>query len=46
MDRAKYEAMRTVLLAVLPKAVSDAMKVADAIDALRPNFDQALFPGG
>ena len=45
VDRAKYEAMRTALLAVLPK-VSPGLTVAEAKDKLLPLLPEALFPGG
>ncbi len=45
VDRAKYEAMKTALLAVLPQG-SPGLTVADAKDALKPNLPQNLFPGG
>lgn len=45
LDRAKYEAMKSALLPVLPDA-PPGMKVADAKAALLPNLDQNLFPEG
>ena len=45
LDRAKYEAMRTALLPVLPE-VPPGLKVAEAKAALLPHLDQTLFPGG
>lgn len=45
VDRAKYEAMRKALLAVLPK-VSPGLTVAEAKDKLLPLLPEALFPGG
>jgi hypothetical protein len=45
VDRAKYEAMRDALLAVLP-ASSPGLTVAEAKEALLPCLPQELFPGG
>lgn len=45
LDRAKYEAMRKALLAVLPRK-APGMPVADAKAALLPKLPEALFPGG
>jgi hypothetical protein len=45
VDRAKYEAMRDALLAVLPKA-SPGLTVAEAKAALLPRIPDTLFPGG
>jgi hypothetical protein len=45
VDRAKYEAMRDALLAVLPKG-GPGLTVAQARDALLPKLPGALFPGG
>lgn len=45
VDRAKYEAMRAALLAVLPKT-SPGLTVAEAKTALLPKLPEALFPGG
>jgi hypothetical protein len=45
VDRAKYEAMRDALLAVLP-ASAPGLKVADAKAALLPHLPDDLFPGG
>lgn len=45
LDRARYEAMRDALLAVLP-AEAPGMKVADAKAALLPALPHNLFPGG
>lgn len=45
LDRAKYEAMRTALLSVLP-AEAPGMKVPDARASLLPHLPAALFPGG
>lgn len=45
VDRAKYEAMRRALMAVLPDR-SPGMTVADAKEALLPNLPDALFPQG
>ncbi len=45
VDRAKYEAMRKALMAVLP-APPGALTVAEAKAALLPHLDPVLFPGG
>jgi hypothetical protein len=45
VDRAKYEAMRDALLAVLPRS-SPGLTVTDAKAALLPRLPDALFPGG
>lgn len=45
VDRAKYEAMKSALMLVLPSE-APGMKVADAHEALKPHLDQELFPGG
>lgn len=45
VDRAKYEAMRAALLAILP-AGAPGLTVADARAALLPHLSEALFPGG
>jgi len=45
VDRAKYEAMRKALLAVLPKH-SPGLTVAEAKAKLLPLIPEALFPGG
>jgi hypothetical protein len=45
VDRAKYEAMRDALLAVLPKS-SPGLTVAEAKAALLPRLTESLFPGG
>ena len=45
VDRAKYAAMKTALLKVLP-ADPPGMTVKDAKAALLPHLDQTLFPGG
>lgn len=45
VDRAKYEAMRDALLAVLPTE-APGMTVAEAKAALLPKLPEALFPGG
>lgn len=44
-DRAKYEAMRESLLAVLPDE-APGLTVPDAREALLPLLPDALFPGG
>ena len=44
-DRAKYEAMRDALLAVLP-AEAPGLTVPDAREALMPLLPDDLFPGG
>lgn len=45
LDRVKYEAMRSALMAVLPEG-TPAMKVADAKAALLPLLPEAQFPQG
>ena len=45
VDRVKYEAMRTALLAVVPSA-SPGVTVADAKTRLLPLLPNALYPGG
>ncbi len=45
VDRTKYMAMRTALIAVLPRAPR-AMTVAEAKEAVLPRLPDALFPGG
>ncbi len=45
VDRAKYEAMKRALMAVLPTE-APGMKVAEAQEALKADLDQDLFPGG
>jgi hypothetical protein len=45
VDRAKYEAMRESLLAVLPEE-APGLLVAEAKSALLPGLPEALFPGG
>lgn len=45
VDRAKYEAMRSALLAVLPKT-PPGLSVAEAKAALLPLLPQAHFPEG
>lgn len=45
VDRAKYEAMRQALLAVLPDG-PPGMTVAEAQGALLAHLDATLFPGG
>ncbi|MGO4335782.1 hypothetical protein AB4037_12795 [Labrys sp. KB_33_2] len=45
VDKAKYEAMKTALLAVLPET-SPGLTVAEAKQHLLPLLSQALFPGG
>ena len=45
VNRAKYEAMRDALLAVLPDT-PPGLKVPDAKAALLPLLPDALFPGG
>lgn len=45
VDRVRYEAMRTALLAVLP-ASAPGLTVAQAKEALLPLLPQDLFPGG
>ena len=45
VDRAKYEAMRAALLAVLP-AAPPGLTPAEAQRALAPHLPADLFPGG
>jgi hypothetical protein len=45
VNRAKYEAMRTALLAILPDS-GPGLKVPDAKAALLPLLPNALFPEG
>ncbi len=45
VDRAKYVAMKTALLAVLPLG-APGLTVATAKDALKPALPDDLFPGG
>ena len=45
LDRAKYEAMRDALLAVLP-VEAPGIKVPEAKAALLPKLPEELFPGG
>jgi len=45
VNRAKYEAMRDALLAVLPEE-APGLKVPDAKAALLPLLPDALFPAG
>lgn len=45
VDRSKYEAMRSALMAILP-AEPPGLTVAAAKEALLPHLSQALFPGG
>jgi hypothetical protein len=45
VDRAKYEAMRDALLAVLPTS-SPGLTVAETKAALLPQLSCELFPGG
>lgn len=45
VNKAKYDAMRAALMAVLPDE-APGMKVADALCALKPHLPQNLFPKG
>ncbi|MBF9032199.1 hypothetical protein HKCCE3408_17500 [Rhodobacterales bacterium HKCCE3408] len=45
VNAAKFEAMRSALMAVLPTE-APGMTVADAKAALLPDLDPELFPGG
>lgn len=45
VDRAKYEALREALLAILPTE-PPGLTVADARTALLPHLSDTLFPGG
>ncbi len=45
VDRAKYEAMKTAMLATLPKA-SPGMTAKESKEAAKAHLPDALFPGG
>lgn len=45
VDRAKYEAMRAAMLAVLPD-IAPGLTAAEVKVALLPLLPEALFPGG
>lgn len=45
VDRAKYEAMKSALLDVLPQG-SPGITVKEALTALKPALPEDLFPGG
>lgn len=45
VNRAKYEAMRTALLTVLPSS-APGLKVLEAKEALLPHLPDDLFPAG
>ena len=45
VDRAKYEAMRSALIPILP-IEAPGLTVAEAKAALLPRLDPDLFPGG
>ena len=45
VDRAKYEAMKSALLNVLPKG-SPGLTAAEAKAELKPSLPEDLFPGG
>ncbi len=45
VDAAKYKAMKTAMLAVLPKG-SPGMKVSDLQEGVKPKLPDDLFPGG
>lgn len=45
VDAAKYQAMRSAMLQVLPQQ-APGMAVAEVIAAVRPHLPDALFPGG
>ncbi len=45
VDKAKYEAMKSALLSVLP-GEAPGLTVAEAKTALLPRLPQELFPGG
>lgn len=44
-DRAKYEAMKAAVLAVLPK-MSPGLTVAEVQDRVLAHLPESLFPGG
>ena len=45
VDKAKYEAMKAAMLAILPKS-SPGMTAKEAKEAAIPHLPQDLFPGG
>lgn len=45
VDRAKYEAMRSAVVSVVPDT-SPGITIADAQARVRPHLPEALFPGG
>ena len=45
VDRAKYDEMRQVMLAILPTA-APGIPVAEVNELVRPRLSDALFPGG
>ena len=45
VDRAKYEATRTAMLAALPKR-GPGLSQAEMVEAVKRRLPEALFPGG
>ncbi len=45
VDRGKYEAMRSAVLAVLPRS-GPGLTIAEAQSRVLPHLPQTLFPGG
>ncbi|PUB18578.1 DUF6958 family protein [Yoonia sediminilitoris] len=45
VDRAKYEAMKSAMLATLPKS-APGMTAKESKDAAKAHLPEALFPGG
>lgn len=45
VDAAKYDAMKTAILAALPSA-PPGLTVADLTSAVKPSLPDTLFPGG
>lgn len=45
VDAAKYQAVRALMLAALPKG-QPGLTAAELKDAMRPDLPQDLFPGG
>lgn len=45
VDAAKYQAMKSALIAVLPEN-APGITVAEAHEALKPSLPEDLFPGG
>ena len=45
VDRAKYEAMKSAMIATLPRA-APGMTAKEAKEAAKPHLPEELFPGG